>query len=56
MIHTLLREQLDECGLEGWNVRADGAVLQLDIETDAPKVREPAQFLVGLERGKLARI
>jgi hypothetical protein len=40
--HTLLREKLDECCLEGWNVRADGAVLQLDIETDAPEMGEPA--------------
>jgi hypothetical protein len=54
--HTLLCEKLDECGFEGRDVRADSAVLQLDLETDAPKVREPAQFLVGFERCKLARI
>jgi hypothetical protein len=40
--HTLLREKLDESCFKGWNVRADGAVLQLYIETDAPEVRKPA--------------
>ena len=40
--HTLLREKFDERGFDGWNVRNDGAVLQLNLETDAAKMREPA--------------
>jgi hypothetical protein len=40
--HTLLREKFDECGFKGWNVRADGAVLQLDVETNGSKMRKPA--------------
>ena len=54
--YTLLREKLDECGFQGRDIRADCAVLQLYLEMDAPKVWEPTQFLVGLERRELARV
>ena len=54
--YTLLREKLDECGLQRWDFRADCAILQLYVEMDAPKMREPAQLLVGFECRVLARV
>jgi hypothetical protein len=53
---TLLCEKLDECGFQRWDFHADGAVLQLYVEMNAPEMREPAQFLVGFECRELARI
>ena len=54
--YTLLREKLDECSFQRWDFRADCAILQLYVEMDAPEMREPAQFLVWLERRELARV
>lgn len=54
--HTLLREKLDECGLQRRDIRADCAILQLYLEMDAPEMWEPAQFLVGFERRELTRV
>lgn len=46
---TLLREELDDRRFERGNLRADCAVLKLDIELDGPEMRKPVQMFVRLE-------